>query len=160
MVCEGGVSCFIAGFVVSQASVEVKNLNYSLSGAPSCSVALVWQRVRDDFLLRETHGMAEPHLAPSPCLSLSLLFAFISKERKRAAPLCDAVTWQSCKAVEMVLSHIKEYLDISKPFYSITENSELLLCYGCFTGRRPGAQAVLQRPQSYSRHVDTQSAGS
>ena len=60
----------------------------------------------------------------------------------------------------MVLGHIKEYLDISKPFYNITENSKLLLRYSHFRGRHLGVQTALQRQQSYSRHVGTQSVGS
>lgn len=108
------------------------------------------------FLLWEIHGMSEPHLAPS----LFPSFCIHSPKKKRVAPLRDAVTSQNCKVVEMVLSCVKEYLDISKPFYNITENSELLLRYSRFRGRHRGVQTALQRPQSYSRHVDTQSAGS
>lgn len=153
-------SVFVTGFLVLQISVKVKT---SIPAFLEHHLVLWCGSGRGSGIFFSSGK----HMG---CLSLTFLPLSVSpfpfslhsfpKKEKRIASLCNAVTSRSCKAVEMVLSHIKEYLDISKPFYNSTENLKLLLCYSCFRGRHLSVQTVLQRPQSYSGLVDTLSAGS
>lgn len=87
----------------------------------------VWRRIRDLFLLWETHRMSELHLAPSLSLSLFPFFLLaLIKKKENSGSIVQCLTSQSCKAVEMVLSGIKKYFDISKSFYIITGNCKAL----------------------------------
>lgn len=84
---EGGASWFFTGFVVSQASVKVRNLNSSLSGASICLALLSGGGSGTCFTSGKHTG----------CLSFTLLllsvFPFLLlaliKKKKIVAPLCN-----------------------------------------------------------------------